>query len=109
MIKVRGWQVSPTELESVLKQHPSVLDVSVIGVKSLSDQTELPRAYVIRKDGVKGVTEDDLKMFLRERLASYKALDGGVRFVDALPKTSTGKILKRVLREQAEMELVTNV
>jgi len=82
--------------------------VAVIGVKLEDQESELPRAYVVRKesvDSVSLVTEEELKLFLMSRLAKYKALDGGVRFVKAIPKTQTGKTLKRILRENAEKEL----
>ncbi|KIW78010.1 hypothetical protein Z517_07843 [Fonsecaea pedrosoi CBS 271.37] len=104
LIKVRGFQVAPAELESTLLSHPNIVDAGVVGVK-LSDENqeeEVPRAYVVRRDGVDAaqmLTEEDVQAFVRARLASYKALAGGVQFVDALPKLANGKILRRVLRE----------
>ncbi|KAJ0422950.1 hypothetical protein BJY00DRAFT_62817 [Aspergillus carlsbadensis] len=111
LIKVRGFQVAPPELEGVLLSHPGIADAAVIGVK---DQTggrdgELPRAYVVRRGGGEcewaGLGEEEVKRHLAGRLAKYKALTGGVRFVDAIPKNASGKILKRVLREEAEREI----
>jgi 4-coumarate--CoA ligase len=86
MIKVRGWQVSPAEIEACLLQHPQVLEASVIGIKSLTQESEMPRAYVVlRGEGgdVEPVREEDLKALVTSRLAKYKSLDGGVRVVDA--------------------------
>jgi acyl-coenzyme A synthetase/AMP-(fatty) acid ligase len=111
MIKVRGWQVAPAELEACLMQHPQVIDVAVIGIKSPSQETELPRAYVVCKQTsdaelvVTLPTEEELKTFLGSRLAKYKALDGGVKFVDSLPKTASGKTIKTVVQEAALREL----
>ncbi|EPE33543.1 Acetyl-CoA synthetase-like protein [Glarea lozoyensis ATCC 20868] len=111
MIKVRGWQVAPAELESCLMEHPYVTDVAVIGIKSTSQETELPRAYVVlrqtsdSKSEMEIPTEEELKTFLGSRLAKYKALGGGVRFVESLPKTATGKTMKLVLQEAALKEL----
>jgi acyl-coenzyme A synthetase/AMP-(fatty) acid ligase len=108
---VRGWQVAPAELEACLMQHPRIIDVAVIGIKSPSQGTELPRAYVVCKqtsDGKSVValpTEEELKVFLGSRLAKYKALDGGVKFVESLPKTASGKTIKIVLQEAALREL----
>ncbi|KAL2026323.1 hypothetical protein VTO58DRAFT_102303 [Aureobasidium pullulans] len=98
LIKVRGFQVSPAEIEAALVSHPLVQDVAVIGVDGGEDG-ELPRAYVIRKDNT--LSESDLKVWSAERLAKYKWLTGGVKFVDQIPRNASGKILKNFLREQA--------
>lgn len=90
-------QVSPSELEDLLLQHPGVVDVGVVGVEDVR-AGELPRAYVVRE---KGTTEEDLHKFLEPRVAKHKQLKGGIRFVDALPKNATGKILKRELKKMA--------
>lgn len=102
---MRGFQVAPPELEEVILAHPDVADCGVIGVKrSQNTQDECPRAYVVRQPGAK-VTEDEIKQRVSETLASYKALTGGVVFTDEIPKSPSGKILKRILRERAEEEL----
>ncbi|OXV05486.1 hypothetical protein Egran_06746 [Elaphomyces granulatus] len=107
LIKVRGFQVSPSELEAVLLSHPQIIDTAVIGIKFPGSREELPRAYVVRKPGNDGrnLTEDEVKQFLLGRLAKYKALEGGVQFIDAIPKNASGKILKRVLQEQANEDI----
>ncbi|KAL3487816.1 hypothetical protein BJX62DRAFT_212867 [Aspergillus germanicus] len=108
LIKVRGFQVAPPELEGVLLSHPGIADAAVIGVKDVQGggDGECPRAYVVRKLNAEGgkLSEEEVKGYLAGRLAKYKALTGGVRFVDAIPKNASGKILKRVLREEAERE-----
>lgn len=78
----------------------------MIGVKYSRDESELPRAYVVLRSGSENrLSTEDVKRYMAERLSYYKRLDGGVLFVDAIPKTASGKILKRVLRERAEKEL----
>ncbi|OCL09846.1 AMP-binding enzyme [Glonium stellatum] len=105
LIKVRGFQVAPAEIEGSLLDHPKIIDAAVIGIHSPSDGSELPRAYVVRKPGHEELSEDEVKSHITERLAKYKRLDGGVKFIDVIPKTPSGKILKRILREQAKREV----
>ena len=102
LIKVRGFQVAPAELEGCLLSHPSIRDVAVIGIPS--GDSELPRAYIIRGEGVK-LRENEVHNWVNERLARFKRLEGGVRFVDSIPKTASGKILKRVMREEVKREM----
>lgn len=103
LIKVRGFQVAPAELEGELTAHPKIIDAAVIGVPG-KDGAELPRAYiVVRPDCQLGTAE--IHAYMGERLARYKQLEGGIRFVDSIPKLPSGKILKRVLREQANEEM----
>ncbi|KAK6384286.1 hypothetical protein LTR65_009660 [Meristemomyces frigidus] len=107
LIKVRGFQVAPPELEGVLLGHPDIVDAAVIGVtETTREGSELPRAYLVRRPGNGGSpTPAELHKYMRERLASYKMLEGGVVYVDAIPKNASGKILKRLLREQAKLEM----
>jgi acyl-CoA synthetase (AMP-forming)/AMP-acid ligase II len=106
LIKVRGFQVAPPELEAVLLSHPLIVDAAVIGIKDKrEDGSELVRAYVVRRPGKReGLAEAEVKEYLGQRLAKYKVLTGGVKFVEAIPKNASGKILKRMLREEAERE-----
>ena len=104
LIKVRGFQVAPSELEGVLLAHPHIRDAAVIGIPAAEAGSELPRAYIIRQAGIE-LEEWDVHAWVAERLAKYKKLDGGVRFVESIPKTASGKILKRVLREEAKKEV----
>lgn len=108
LIKVRAFQVAPPELEAVLLSHPHIVDAAVIGVVAAPDESELPRAYIVRRPGsqeAQKLTEADVRNFFAERLAKYKQLAGGVVFVDAIPKNASGKILKRILRENAKREM----
>ena len=98
MIKVSGFQVAPKELEGVLLEHPGIADAAVIGVKGDAG-SELPRAYVVVKENV-NLSEADVKRWIEGKLARYKWLNGGVEFLESVPKSASGKILKRVLREK---------
>ncbi|KAH8650009.1 AMP-binding enzyme [Xylariales sp. PMI_506] len=107
LIKVRGFQVAPPEIEGLLLTHDDIVDAAVIGVPASNEADgEAPRAYVVRRPGasVQGLTESHVYDFVAKSLAKYKRLDGGVRFVDAIPKNASGKILKRILRDQAKAE-----
>ena len=107
LIKVRGFQVAPTELEAVLLSHPQIVDAAVIGVQFGRDESQLPRAYVVRRPGSEGekLTDNDVKRHMKKKLAKYKRLDGGVRFVGAIPRNASGKILKTILRDEAKKEM----
>ena len=105
LIKVRGFQVAPPELEAVLLGHPSIIDCAVIGLKAApNSDAELPRAYIVRREGT-SISEQEVKALIGEKLAKYKQLTGGVKFLDEIPKSASGKILKRVLREEADKEM----
>ena len=101
LIKVRGWQVSPAEIESVLLHHPGVADAAVVGLPDVDGVSgELPHAFVVKAGNQPiegGITEKDLKQWVREKLAAYKAL-ASVRFVDEVPRNPAGKILRRLLQ-----------
>lgn len=102
LIKVRGFQIAPAEIEGVLLTHPGVSDAAVIGVQSSTEpDVEQPRAYIVRSPGGT-LTEQDVLRHCKERLAKYKELTGGVFFLTALPRNATGKLLKRELRSTVE-------
>lgn len=93
---MRGWQVSPAELEGVLRAHPLIVDAAVIGVKYKN--SEAPKAFVVRN--CQSLAEDAIKAYVAGLLVGYKQLDGGVCFVDSIPKSISGKILRKLLPEQ---------
>lgn len=97
LIKVKGMQVAPSELEDLLRRHPGVVDVAVVGVPD-ERAGELPRAYVIRRN--RNVLEQSIIDYVAEKTAPIKKLGAGVMFVESLPKNSTGKILRRELKAQ---------
>lgn len=105
MIKYKGFQVPPAELEALLLTHPEVMDVGVIGVWDESQATELPRAYIVAKPGIeKNGLEARVATWVQERVAPHKRLRGGVVVIEAVPKSPSGKILRKNLRILAEEE-----
>ena len=96
MLKVSGVYVSPFEVEATLMQHPAVLECAVIGVVDADGLTKT-KACVVRKSGQQ-VSEEELKAFVKERLAAYK-YPRFIEFIDELPKTATGKIQRFRLRD----------
>ncbi|KAJ6593925.1 4-coumarate-CoA ligase [Mycena capillaripes] len=99
LIKYKGLQVAPAELEAVLISHPHILDAGVIGIFDEEAQTEVPRAYVVADQTV--ISAKAIQDFVKSRLASHKQLRGGVVFVPAIPKSPAGKILRKDLRVMA--------
>jgi long-chain acyl-CoA synthetase len=97
MIKFKGFGIAPAEIEALLVEHPGVADAAVIG-KPHPEAGEIPKAFVVRKAGHQ-LTAADVVAFVKGRLANYK-IPGEVEFVDAIPKTPSGKILRRVLKER---------
>ncbi|ETN38677.1 uncharacterized protein HMPREF1541_06714 [Cyphellophora europaea CBS 101466] len=107
LIKYKGFQVPPAELEGYLADHPLVDDVAVVGVDSKDLGTEVPRAYVVRKGGLKAVQpgdEQQIVQWMNQKVASHKKLRGGVGFVEQVPKSVSGKILRRLLKEEARRD-----
>jgi long-chain acyl-CoA synthetase len=97
MINVSGFKVWPAELEQYLYEHPAVHEVAVYGVPDPA-KGESVVAAIVPNPGAKA-TPDEIKAWCKERIAAYKT-PSRVDFVDELPKSPTGKILKRVLREK---------
>ncbi|KAF2788927.1 4-coumarate-CoA ligase-like protein [Melanomma pulvis-pyrius CBS 109.77] len=104
LIKVKGLQVAPAELEALLLEHPDVQDAAVIGVTNNGE--ELPRAYIVPQlpDRATPEVAEGIKKWLAERVSKAKRLEGGVHFIDAIPKNPSGKILRKQLREKAALE-----
>jgi acyl-CoA synthetase (AMP-forming)/AMP-acid ligase II len=101
LIKYKGFQVAPAELESLLLTHPAVADAAVVGLPD-EEAGEIPVGYVVLKPDAHA-TPDELRAFVADQVATYKRL-GRVELVDAIPKSASGKILRRVLRDQALAE-----
>lgn len=98
LIKVKGFQVAPAELEEILRDHPKILDAAVVGVPH-GQYGEAPRAFVVKKPKA-DVSEKELQDYVAAKVAAFKQLTGGVSFLDAIPKNTTGKILRRKLKEE---------
>lgn len=129
LIKYKGFQVPPVELENVLLTHPAVLDCAVIGRNCSEEVTELPAAYCVLRpsalhsigdlppgwtdlDAAKAAVDlelvlaKDIMNFVAAKVANYKKLRGGVVFTDSIPRVPAGKILRRVLRERTGVNFI---
>lgn len=96
LIKVKGFQVAPAELEEILRSHPDVVDAAVVGVPH-PKTAEAPRAFVVKRAGCQ-VKEEDIQQFVANKVVDYKQLNGGVHFIDTIPKNATGKIMRREIK-----------
>ncbi|KAL6078354.1 4-coumarate--CoA ligase [Balamuthia mandrillaris] len=109
LIKFKGFQVPPAELEGKLLTHPAVADCAVVG-KPDDEAGELPKAYVVLKKD-HSLTAEELIAWFDDKVSPYKKLRGGLEFVDLIPKNMSGKILRRVLKDKeiaAAKEKVVN-
>lgn len=105
LIKYKGNQIAPAELEALLLAHPKIASAGVVGIYDARQETEIPRAYVQLKPGTKAQgTEDDIQQYVRQRAGHAKWLRGGVRVVPQLPVTPSGKILRKELRLMVKAE-----
>ncbi|KIW25682.1 uncharacterized protein PV07_08843 [Cladophialophora immunda] len=102
LIKYKGFQVAPTELEEILTSHPLVQEAGVTAHYDEAQATEVPNAYITLADGTRGrqdakVLAAEIRAYVDGKVAPYKRLRGGVVFLDTMPKTNSGKILRRLL------------
>lgn len=119
LIKYKGFQVAPAELEGKLMDHPLVNDVAVIGVEDAEQHTEVPRAYIVHakrggdagekesgrpKDQESAKDAEEIIAWTAGKVSSHKRLRGGIRFIDEIPKSASGKILRRVLKDRVKAE-----
>lgn len=95
LIKYKGYQVAPAELEAVLISHPAVADAAVIGCPD-QEAGEIPKAFVVLKDER---TAEEILSFVAERVSPYKRIRL-LEFIDQIPKSPSGKILRRMLAER---------
>jgi acyl-CoA synthetase (AMP-forming)/AMP-acid ligase II len=96
LIKYKGFQVAPAELEALLLQHPAVQDAAVIPLPD-EEAGEIPKAFLVLKDD--SVSPEEVQQFVAERVSTYKQIRA-VEVVDEIPKSASGKILRRVLRDR---------
>lgn len=99
LIKYKGFQVAPAELEALLLTHPKIADAAVIGVYD-DDHNEVPHAFVVRQPDAGDLSEGEVMMYVAERVAPYKRVRN-VTFIDGVPRAASGKILRRQLRERS--------
>ncbi len=95
LIKYKGYQVPPAELEALLLTHDGIADVAVIGVRD-ADGEEVPKAFVVRQSGVE-LSAEDVMAFVAMRIAPHKKVRV-VEFIEQIPKSASGKILRKDLR-----------
>eukprot|EP01102_Stenamoeba_stenopodia_P019286 TRINITY_DN7247_c0_g1_i1.p1 TRINITY_DN7247_c0_g1~~TRINITY_DN7247_c0_g1_i1.p1 ORF type:complete len:581 (-),score=97.94 TRINITY_DN7247_c0_g1_i1:107-1849(-) len=98
LIKYKGHQVPPAELEALILSHPAVADVAVVGLKD-EVSGEIPKAFVVLKKGHEDVKSTDILDFVAIKVAPYKRIRF-VEFIDQIPKSASGKILRRLLRDR---------
>ncbi|MYV53565.1 4-coumarate--CoA ligase family protein [Streptomyces sp. SID3212] len=104
LIKYKGFQVAPAELEALLLTHDAIADAAVIGVYD-ADGNEVPKAYIVRRPGAETLGADAVMTFVAERVAPYKKIRR-VEFIGGVPRAASGKILRRQLRDR-EREITT--
>ncbi|MCL6634608.1 MAG: acyl-CoA synthetase [Peptococcaceae bacterium] len=108
MIKSSGYRISPAEVEEAIARHPAVADVGVAGIPD-PDKGQITKAFIVLKPGYEGGDQffEDLKEFLKAQIAIYK-LPREIEYVKELPRTPTGKILRRVLRQWEKEKAAAN-
>lgn len=99
LIKYKGFQVAPAELEALLLTHPGIADAAVVGEYN-DDNNEVPHAYVVRQQAAVDLSEGEVMMYVAERVAPYKRVRR-VTFIEGVPRAASGKILRRELRGRA--------
>lgn len=111
LIKYKGNQVAPAELEALLLQNSKVADCAVLGIYDDSEATEFPRGYVVpaesagvKDEKTKAAFEKEIQDWVNKQVANHKKLRGGVRVIEVVPKSPSGKILRRILRDQQAQE-----
>jgi len=97
LIKYNGFQVPPAELEGLLIEHPEIADAAVIG-KPDEESGEIPKAFVVKTAG-SDISEDAVMSFVASKVSTFKHVRE-VEFIDAIPKNPSGKILRRLLKDQ---------
>ncbi len=103
MIKFKGFSVAPAQIEALLLEHPAVADVAVVG-KADEEAGEVPKAFVVLRTGYEDQQADELIDWVNGKLAAYKNIRV-VEFIDAIPRNPSGKILRRVLKEQERQKM----
>lgn len=98
LIKYKSFSIAPAQLEALLLEHPAVADVAVIA-KADNEAGEIPKAFVVRRTGYEAVSANELINWANGKLASYKNVRE-IEFIDSIPRNPSGKILRRILKEQ---------
>src|SRR5712692_842872 len=103
MIKYKGFSVAPAQIEALLLEHPAVADAAVVA-KPSEEAGEVPKAFVVLRVGYENQSADELMVWVNGKLATYKKVRE-VEFIEAIPRNPSGKILRRVLKEQERQRM----
>jgi len=95
MIKYRGYQIAPAELEAIIMENPAVKDCAVVGIPE-ENLGEIPKAFIVKREG-HTLSGEEVMAFVAERVAPYKKIRD-VAFIREIPKNQSGKILRRILK-----------
>lgn len=102
LIKYKGYQVAPAELEALLLTHEHLADAAVIGVYD-AEGNEAPKAFLVRSPAAGELTTDDVMAYVAERVSPYKKVRQA-EFIEAVPRAASGKILRRELRDREKTD-----
>ncbi len=103
LIKYKGFSVAPAQLEALLLEHPAVADAAVIA-KADEEAGEIPKAFIVLRAGYEHLSADELIAWANGKLAAYKNVRE-VEYIDAIPRNPSGKILRRILKEQERQKM----
>jgi long-chain acyl-CoA synthetase len=102
-IKFKGFSGAPAQIEAMVLEHPAVADVAVIA-KADEEAGEVPKAYVVLRKGYEQQSADELMKWVNDELATYKNVRE-IEFIDAISRNPSGKILRRILKEQERKKM----
>lgn len=100
MIKYKGFSIAPAQIEAILLEHPAVADVAVVA-KADKEAGEIPKAFIVLRRGYENQSADELLAWVNSKLATYKNVRA-IEYIDAVPRNPSGKILRRMLKEQEQ-------
>jgi long-chain acyl-CoA synthetase len=100
MIKYKGFSIAPAQIEALLLEHHAVLDAAVIAKMNV-EAGEVPKAFVVLRKGSEDQPADELIAWVNDKLATYKHIRE-IEYIDSIPRNPSGKILRRVLKEQEQ-------
>lgn len=107
MFKYLSWHIVPTAIENVLFEHPGVKEAIVFGLPKNEEEGEVPTASVVLEDGCR-VTEKEIEEFVAGKVSDKEKLRGGVYFVKSIPRTPTGKVMRKKIRDDLIQSLEIN-
>jgi long-chain acyl-CoA synthetase len=102
LIKVKGFSVAPAQIEALFLEHPAVLDVAVIG-RPDQEAGEVPKAFVVLREGHEVLNAVELMDWVNGQLATFKHVRA-IEYIEAIPRNPSGKILRRVLKQQDQQK-----